>query len=74
MFPHKQQELVDNLQNLGGQAIPTPPTPDNIFSLDIFEDATEYTATPNLPPTPIGPVQKEKTPGKVIQMPIRNII
>ena len=49
MFPHKQKELVDKLQNLGETAIPTPPTPTGLFP-------------------------KEKAPGKVIQMPIRNII
>ena len=74
MFPHKQKELVDNLQNLGEKAIPTPPSPDDIFSLDIFEETMEETAVANLPPTPIGPVPKEKAPGKVIQMPIRNIV
>lgn len=74
MFPHKQKELVDNLQNLGEKAIPTPPSPDDIFSLDIFENTMEDTATANFPPTPVGPILKEKAPGKVIQMPIRNIV
>ena len=74
MFPHKQKELVDNLQNLGEKAIPTPPSPDDIFSLDIFEATMDDTAKANFPPTPMGPVPKEKAPGKVIQMPIRNIV
>ncbi|MFV0362390.1 MAG: hypothetical protein ACK5LL_04780 [Suipraeoptans sp.] len=74
MFPHKQKELVDNLQNLGEKAIPTPPSPDDIFSLDIFEATMDETAKATFPPAPIGPVPKEKAPGKVIQMPIRNII
>jgi hypothetical protein len=70
MFPHKQKELVDILQNLGEKVIPTPPSPDDIFSLDIFEDTVDETATANFPPTPIGSAPKEKAPGKVIQMPI----
>lgn len=74
MFPHKQKELVDNLQNLGEKAIPTPPSPDDIFSLDIFEDTAEDATTAIFPPIPVGPVPIEKAPGKVIQMPIRSIV
>lgn len=61
MFPHKQKELVDNLQNLGEKAISTPPSPDDIFSLDIFEDTTEDKVTSNFLSTPIGPVPKKGT-------------
>lgn len=32
-----EEELVDNLQYLGEKAIPTPPSPDDIFSLDILK-------------------------------------
>lgn len=72
MFPHKQKEMVDNLQALGGNAIPTPHSPDDIFSLDIFEkDTLEAIAPANLP---IGPLLKESASGKVIQMPIRTVV
>lgn len=74
MFPHKQQELVDNLQHLGRTATPTPPSPDDIFSLDIFEDISDVTVSQDISVTPIGPIPKEKASGKVIRMPIRSII
>ena len=68
MFPHKQQEMVDSLQSLGGKAIPTQPSPDDIFSLDIFEKDTREVIVP------IGPMLKELDSGKVIQMPIRSVV
>lgn len=81
LFPHKQQELVNNLEQLGGSKdnTPTPPPVTNLLleKMGIPYDMSEPIAnkTGNIsPPLPYGPMPKEKTSGNVIQMPQRKII
>lgn len=87
LFPHKQQELVNNLEQLATAASVTP-TPEPLDGNPLFEAAgiacntgnhdTADTSTanviaPNLPYVP-APLTKNKTSAKIIQMPQRNII
>lgn len=85
LFPHKQQELVSNLEQLAATVgvTPTPESPmgnplletmeisydDNITSGSIASD-TAYANTG----LPYGPMPKETASGKVIPMPQRKAI
>ena len=62
LFPHKQQELVNNLEQLAAAAnvTPTPEPP----------DGNPLLKAANLP----APLTKNKTSAKIIQMPQRKII
>ena len=65
LFPHKQQELVNNLEQLAAAAnvTPTPEPP----------DGNPLLKAANLPYGP-APLTKNKTSAKIIQMPQRKII
>ena len=65
LFPNKQQELVDNLEQLAAAAsvTPTPEPPDGNPLLEAS----------NLP-YGLAPLTKNKTSAKIIQMPQRKII
>lgn len=65
LFPHKQQELVNNLKQLAAAAnvTPTPEPP----------DGNPLLKAANLPYGP-APLTKNKTSAKIIQMPQRKII
>lgn len=64
LFPHKQQELVNNLEQLAAASVtPTPEPPDGNPLLEVA----------NLPYGP-APLTKNKTSAKIIQMPQRKII
>ena len=65
LFPHKQQELVNNLEQLAAAAnvTPTPEPP----------DGNPLLKAANLPYGP-APLTKNKTSAKIIQMPERKII
>jgi len=65
LFPHKQQELVNNLEQLAAAASVTP-TPEPPDGNPLLEAA-------NLPYGPT-PLTKNKTSAKIIQMPQRKII
>ena len=65
LFPHKQQELVNNLEQLAAAASGTP-TPEPPDGNPLLEAA-------NLPYGP-APLTKNKTSAKIIQMPQRKII
>lgn len=65
LFPHKQQELVKNLEQLAAAASVTP-TPEPPDGNPLLEAA-------NLPYGP-APLTKNKTSAKIIQMPQRKII
>lgn len=65
LFPHKQQELVNNLEQLAATANVTP-TPEPPDGNPLLEAA-------NLPYGP-APLTKNKTSVKIIQMPQRKII
>ncbi len=80
LFPHKQQELVSNLEQLGSGTkttpSPEPPTRNLLLetmgiSYDMGEAASDTATTPQLP---YGPMPKEKTSGNVIPMPQRKVI
>ncbi|NBH82318.1 hypothetical protein D7X88_05860 [bacterium C-53] len=85
LFPHKQQELVSNLEQLATNA-PITPTPEPPIgnplldaagiSHDDFDISTDINATPttdHLPYEP-APLPEETAPGKVIPMPQRKVI
>lgn len=65
LFPHKQQELVNNLEQLAAAAnvTPTPEPP----------DGNPLLKAANLPYGP-APLTEKKTSAKIIQMPQRKII
>lgn len=65
LFPHKQQELVNNLEQLAAAANVTP-TPEP-------QDGNPLLKAANLPYGP-APLTKNKTSAKIIQMPQRKII
>ena len=65
LFPHKQQELVNNLEQMAAAANVTP-TPEPPDGNPLLEAA-------NLPYGP-APLTKNKTSAKIIQMPQRKII
>ena len=83
LFPHKQQELVSNLEQLsaGTKTTPSPEPPARNLLLETMgisydmgeaaSDTADDTAPPQLP---YGPMPKEKTSGKVIPMPQRKVI
>ena len=87
LFPHKQQELVSNLEQLAAtvDVTPTPEPPTSNPLLEImgisYDDgafdslATSDTVYANtgLPYGP-APLPKETAPGKVIPMPQRKVI
>lgn len=81
LFPHKQQELVSSLEQLGAGTGTTPspePPARNLLletmgiSYDMGEAASD-TADDTAPQLPYGPMPKEKTSGKVIPMPQRKV-
>lgn len=83
LFPHKQQELVSNLEQLGTDAVatpsPEPPTRNLLLeTMGIAYDMGE--AEPTIaddavaPQLPYGPMPKEKSSGKVIPMPVKKVI
>lgn len=85
LFPHKQQELVDNLEQLAATVGVTPPPEppmgnplletmgisydDNITSGSVASDTAYANAG-----LPYGPMPKETASGKVIPMPQRKAI
>ncbi len=83
LFPHKQQELVSNLEQLGAGTgttpLPEPPARNLLLETmgisydtdELTSDTADDTAPPQLP---YGPMPKEKTSGKVIPMPQRKVI
>ena len=87
LFPHKQQELVNNLEQLAAAAsvTPTPEPPDGnplLEAAGISYNHTEVSDTDtsttnaiavNLPYGP-APLTEKKTSAKIIQMPQRKII
>lgn len=87
LFPHKQQELVNNLEQLaastGITATPEPPDGNplleaagiayNHTEVPDTNTSTTNVATTNLPYGPT-PLTKNKTSAKIIQMPQRKII
>ena len=85
LFPHKQQELVSNLEQLAANA-PITPTPEPPIgnplldaagiSHDDFDMSTDINATPTTDHLPYGPapLPEETAPGKVIPMPQRKVI
>ena len=86
-FPHKQQELVNNLEQLAAAArvTPTPEPPDgnplleaagisyNHTEVSDTDTSTTNAIAANLPYGP-APLTKNKTSAKIIQMPQRKII
>ena len=82
LFPHKQQELVSNLEQLGTDTgkSPSPEPPARNILLekmgisydmdDATSDNTESTVSPQLP---YGPMPKERTSGNIIPMPQRKV-
>lgn len=83
LFPHKQQELVSNLEQLdaGTKTTPSPEPPArNLLletmgiSYDMGESASDTSDDTAPPQLPYGPMPKEKTSGKVIPMPQRKVI
>ena len=87
LFPHKQQELVNNLEQLAASSgiTPTPEPPNgnplleaagiacNTGNHDTADTSTANVIAPNLPYGP-SPLTKNKTSAKIIQMPQRKII
>lgn len=85
LFPHKQQELVNNLEQLAAN-VPVTPTPEPPMGNPLLEtmgisyddgmtnssvaSETAYTGTD----LPYGPMPKETASGKVIPMPQRKAI
>ncbi len=83
LFPHKQQELVSNLEQLGAgigtTPLPEPPAGNLLLetmgiSYDMDEAASDTADDAAPPQLPYGPMPKEKTSGKVIPMPQRKVI
>ncbi len=87
LFPHKQQELVNNLEQLAAAAsvtsTPEPPDgnplleaagiPYNHTEVSDTDTSTTNAIAVNLPYGP-APLTKNKTSAKIIQMPQRKII
>jgi hypothetical protein len=82
LFPHKQQELVSNLEQLGTDTGTTPllePPTRNLLleTMGIAYDMSE--AEPTIadgaitPQLPYGSMPKEKTSRKVIPMPVKKL-
>ena len=85
LFPHKQQELVNNLEQLAAN-VPVTPTPEPPIGNPLLETMgisyDDGMANSSVAPEtayadtdlPYGPMPKEKAPGKVIPMPPRQAI
>ena len=85
LFPHKQQELVSNLEQLAA-TVGVTPTPEPPLGNPLLEtmgisydgNMASDSVTPDTTSTnaglPYGPMPKEPTSGKVIPMPQRKVI
>ena len=82
LFPHKQQELVSNLEQLGAgaESTPSPEPPARNVLLETMgisydmDDVSPDSADTTIPSLPFGPMPKEKTSGNIIPMPQRKVM
>ena len=82
LFPHKQQELVSNLEQLGAgtgnPSLPEPPARNILLeTMGIaydMDDASSDSADTTVSSLPYGPMPKEKTSGNIIPMPQRKVM
>lgn len=77
LSPHKQQELVSNLEQLGAGTTPLPePHARNVLleTMGISYDMDDVSPDSADTTVPYGPMPKEKTSGNIIPMPQRKVM